>query len=334
MKILYIPPVIKIKERGFKNKLKCFLYDNYIVLKNFFYFKKSTKNTSGYIDSALHSNAYTFELPYNYCLFFSKILNIIFDGIFINWKFTNLRNDPNLELKLIKLSQNFKIKKIIVDTRDTGNNIIESDILNKFDHVIKREKNISITNKKYLTTMLPCSLIDYKISKKKEEINWNKIGKSKPNNKYKYDVFFSGSQTSKDRINLIEFLKNKNFNFYGILENKRIPYKEFLDTIYNSSINLAPAGIGEFTFRHLEILSNCSFMMCEKSINQIELPIPLKDGDHFITYEDKEDLLEKINYYLINKELRLRIALNGRKVLEEYYSPKKHGETILKNIFC
>ena len=333
MKILYIPTVIKIKDKGFKNNLKCFLYNIYIVLRNFFNFKKSTKNTSGYIDSALRSNAYTFELPYNYCIFFSKILNIVFDGIFINWKFTNLRNDPNLKCKLIKLSENFKIKKVIVDTRDTSDAPIESEILNKFDNVIKREKNRSITDKKYLTTMLPCSLIDYKISKK-EEINWNKIGKSKPNNKYEYDVFFSGSPTSKNRIDLIKFLKNKNFNFFGGNENQRIPYEDFLNTIYNSSVNLAPAGIGEFTFRHLEILSNCSFMMCEKSINQIELPIPLKDGDHFITYEDKEDLLEKINYYLINKELRLRIALNGRKVLEKYYSPKKHGETILKNIFC
>ena len=74
----------------------------------------------------------------------------MFDGIFVNWKFTNLRNDPNLKCKLIKLSENFKIKKVIVDTRDTSDALIESEILNKFDNVIKREKNRSITDKKYL----------------------------------------------------------------------------------------------------------------------------------------------------------------------------------------
>ena len=50
-------------------------------------------------------------------------------------------------------------------------------------------------------------------------------------------------------------------------------------------------------FRHLEILGNCSFMMCDKQINQIELPIPIKDGEHFVTYENHDDLFEKINFF-------------------------------------
>ena len=74
-------------------------------------------------------------------------------------------------------------------------------------------------------------------------------------------------------------------------------------------------------------------MMCERSINQVELPIPIKDGKHFISFENNEDLLEKINFYLKNKDLRFNIALNGRRLLEEYYSPKKHGDFILKKIF-
>jgi hypothetical protein len=176
-------------------------------------------------------------------------------------------------------------------------------------------------------------LIDYKISKKKENINWNKIGRPKPNDKFKYDIFFSGKQSSNYRYELIEFIKMQNFNFYGGVENSKIPHYKYLDTIYNSSINLALEGKGEFTFRHLEILASCSFMMCENSINQLELPLPLKEGKHFVSFEDKEDLLEKINFYLRNEKLRLDIALNGRTILEEYYSPKKHGEIIMKKIF-
>ena len=113
----------------------------------------------------------------------------------------------------------------------------------------------------------------------------------------------------------------------------KIPYNQYLETIYESSINLAFEGKGEFTFRHLEILACCSFMMCEKSISQLDLPIPLKEGKHFVSFDNKEDLLEKINFYLKNKNLRCDIALNGRKLLEEYYSPKKHGNLILKKIF-
>ena len=333
MKILYIPVTKKIKEKNFKNYVLCIFYDIYVVLKNFFFKKKISKNTSGYIDAAIYSNAYVLELPYNYCIFFSKILNLLFDGIFVNWKFTNNRNDQNLESKLILLSKKYNIKKILFDSRDTGISKINSDVIDVFDHVIKREKNKSIFNNKYLTTMLPCTLVDYKVSKYKELIDWNTIGKSKPCEKYKYDIFFSGNLTSKNRKEVIELLKNHNFNFYGGIENSIIPYKQYLATIYESSINLALEGKGEFTYRHLEILASCSFMICEDSINQIELPLPLVDEKHFVSFKNTEDLLEKIDFYLKNKELRHKIAINGREVLENYYSPKKHGEKILKKIF-
>jgi hypothetical protein len=334
MKILYIPVTKKIKDKNFKNHVICFLYDIYIVLRNFSLKKKISKNTSGYIDAAIHSNAFVLELPYNYCIFFSKILNLFFDSIFINWKFTNYRNDKeDLEKKLLKLSKIFNIKKVIVDGTDKSINIIKKDILDGFDYVIKREKNKQISNKKYLTTMLSCRMIDYKISKKKENIDWNIIGNSKPNSNPRYDIFFSGKKTSKSRGELIEYLQSKEFNFFGRAEDTKIPFDHYLSAIYDSSINLALEGKGEFTFRHLEILASCSFMLCQNSINELELPLPLVDGKHFVTFESKEDLIEKINFYLKNKSLRNEIALNGRKALEEYYSPKKHGEFLFSKIF-
>ena len=333
MKIIYIPVSKKIKHKSFFNLIKCFLYDIYTILKNFILWKRLTNNTSGYIESALNSNVKILLLPYNFCIFFSKLLNPFFDGIFINWKFTNLRNDKNLELKLIKLSEKFNIKKIIVDTRDGAHSKINDEIINKFDYVIKREKSKYITNKKYFTTMLPCTLVNYEISKKDEFINWNEIGHSKPNEKFKYDIFFSGQGTSKNRFEIIELIKKRNFKFYGGLENSILPYKKYLDTIYESTINLALEGKGEFTFRHLEILASCSFMICDNSINEIELPIPLEDGKHFISFQDNSDLIEKIDFYLKNKELRCKIATDGRQLLEKYYSPKRHGRFILNKIF-
>ena len=334
MRIIYIPVTKKVTEKNFKNFLRCFVYDIYILLKNFSFNKKATKSTSGYIDAAIHSNAFVIELPYNYCLIFSKILNLLFDGIFINWKFTNYRKDKDaLESKLLKLSKKFKIKKVIVDSRDTSSGVINDDILKGFDNVIKREKNKSISNNKYLSTILPCKLIDYNIYRNKEIINWDDIGNSKPNNISIYDIFFSGTQSSEYRNELIEFLKSKNYNFFARTGNSKIPYKQYLSTIYDSSINLALEGIGEFTFRHLEILASCSFMLSEKSINELELPIPLVDGKHFVSFKDKEELIEKIDYYLKNKNQRDEIALNGRKVLEDYYSPKRHGEFLMSKIF-
>ena len=333
MRILYIPVTKKITEKNFINYLKCFFYDVRIILKNFIFNKKASKSTEGYIDSAIHSNAWVLELPYRYCIIFSKILNLIFDGVFIHWKFTNNRNDTNINLKLINLSKKFSIKKVIIDGRDTSLSKIENEVLDKFDYVIKQHKNKFINNKKFITTMLPLKLLNYKISKKNEIINWNKVGMSRPNNRLKYDVFFSGSMNNNIRLETIEYLKSKNINFYG--QFKRIPTNEFIDTIYNSTINLALAGLGgaEFTFRHLEILSCCSFLMCHNEINQLELPIPIKDGKHFVSFQNKEDLLEKINFYLKNDVLRSKISLNGRETLVKYYSPKLHGDFVLKKIF-
>ena len=333
MKILYIPVAKKLNKKNFNNYLKCFVYDIKVIINNFLPNRKITKNTNGYIESAIHSNAYVFELPYNYCLFFSSILNLIFDAIFINWKFTNDRNDKNIDSKLIRISKKFKKKRVIVDSSDLSNHQINREVLENFDYVIKREKNKSISDKKYLTTMLPLVLIDYKVSKNNETINWDKIGKSKPNDKFKFDIFFSGTPNNQQRREILEYLNSKNLNFFGQL--KKMPLNEYLNAIYDSSINLAIPGTGgaEFTFRHLEILSCCSFLMCHNEINKLELPMPIKDGEHFVTFENKEDLLEKVKFYLENKDLRKRIALNGRQVLEKYYSPKNHGNEILKKIF-
>ena len=334
MRILYIPVTKKIIEKNFTNYVKCFLFDIYIILKNFSFNRKATKSTSGYVDAAIHSNAYVIELPYSYCIIFSKILNFLFDGIFINWKFTNYRKDKeDIEKKLLILSKLFNIKKVIVDGRDQSFNIIENKILDEFDYVIKREKNKKIINKKYLTTILPCRLIDYKILKNKEHINWRSVGNSQPNNNPIYDIFFSGQKTSKHRNEFIEFLNNKNYNFFGRIENLKIPFNQYLAAIYNSSINLALEGKGEFTFRHLEILASCSFMICQSSINDLDLPLPLIDGKHFVTFKNKEDLVEKIDFYLKNNKLRNEIALNGRKILEEHYSPMKHGKFLFSKIF-
>ena len=331
LKIIYIPAAIKNRDKSLKNFLKCFFYNFVILLRNFNLRKKTRQDTSGYIDAAIHSNAYVVELPYSVCMLLSNFLNFLFDGIFVNWKFTSSRNGIETQNKLAKLSNKFDIKKVIIDNRDQSFVKIEDELLNKFNFVIKREKNVSITNKKYLSTMLPCTLAKHKISKKIEKIDWKNIGYSRPNNDFKYDIYFTGSKSSKERVETYKFIKNKNFNIFMNFE--RVNQIQYYKNIYLSSINIALAGNGEFTFRHLEILGNCSFMMCDKQINQIELPIPIKDGEHFITYENHNDLLEKINFFLKNKDLRSKIALNGRKQLEKYYSPKNHGKILFERIF-
>ena len=173
-----------------------------------------------------------------------KFLNFLFDGIFVNWKFTSSRNSIETQNKLTKLSNKFDIKKVIIDNRDQSFIKIEDELLNKIQLCNKTRKNVSITNKKYLSTMLPCTLVKHKISKKSKNKLEN-IG-YQPNNDFKYDIYFTGSKSSKERVETYKFIKNTNFNIFVNLE--RVNQMQYYKNIYLSSINLALAGNGEFTF--------------------------------------------------------------------------------------
>tara|TARA_B110000483_G_scaffold235502_1_gene307121 strand:- start:738 stop:1676 length:939 start_codon:yes stop_codon:yes gene_type:complete len=309
--------------------LLCATHDLKIILKNFFKKKTLNKSTSGFVEQSLEKNFKVIELPYFITIFFSNILNTFFDGVFINWKFTNLRNDKNLEKKLLKLCKEFKNKKVLIDTRDTSNNY-NSEIVYSFDLIVQREKLKKLKNQKIFSSMLPCTLLDS--AEYDEPINWNLIGKSEPNDKFKFDIFFSGKKTSQARVDLLKTIETLNLSYAGGLGNK-ILYSDYLEMIYKSAINLAPEGVGIFTFRHLEIIACCSFLMCPSKINEIELPIPLRDGEDFIGYDDLNDFKEKIDYYLKNPKIRKQIAMNGRKKLEKYYSPLNHGKNIYNKLF-
>ena len=52
-----------------------------------------------------------------------------------------------------------------------------------------------------------------------------------------------------------------------------------------------------------------------------------------MSFDNKNDLLEKISFYLKNAELRKKISISGRKKLENNYSPLKHGKLIESKLF-
>ena len=328
-KIIYIPPSYKINKKNILDILFCILFDLKTIFKNFKKRKNINKSTGGFVEQSLKANFKLVELPYFFLVFFGRILVFFYDGIFINWKFTNLRDDKNLEKKLLSLCEKFKKKKVLVDTRDTSNRY-NMEIIDAFDLIIQREKLKKFQNSKIISSMLPCTLVDF--VEMNDSINWNTIGKSQPNNEFKFDIFFSGKNTNTERNHLIRTIESLNLSYFGGL-NKKLLYEDYLKMIYNSAINLAPAGVGTFTFRHLEIFASCSFLMCSSKINEIELPIPFLDGEDFISYNDLNDFKEKAIFYIKNPEIRKQIATNGRKKLEKYYSPLNHGKIIYDRLF-
>lgn len=82
------------------------------------------------------------------------------------------------------------------------------------------------------------------------------------------------------------------------------------------------SGIVPITFRHLEILALGGFLLCSDEIRQISLPIPLVEGEHYIAYSDRDDLLNKIEWYLSHTKEREQIAKNGKALFFEFYTLK------------
>ena len=99
-----------------------------------------------------------------------------------------------------------------------------------------------------------------------------------------------------------------------------------------SKVNLALEGLGEFTFRHLEIWCAGSFMISTKSIRDLTLPLNAREGEHFVVFEDIQDLRDKLLYYARNDHERERIAKAGRSMFLRDYDPVKHGEQLRKAV--
>ena len=57
-----------------------------------------------------------------------------------------------------------------------------------------------------------------------------------------------------------------------------------------------------------------------------------EDGIDYVSFSSKEDLLEKIRYYLKNSEERVRIAKNGRRKMKMFYNPDNYWEKILEQV--
>ena len=90
-------------------------------------------------------------------------------------------------------------------------------------------------------------------------------------------------------------------------------------------------GISEKTFN--KTMFNVKFLPKVIEYDRFQ-PEFYEDTITYITKRSSKKKLEKgINFYLENKDLRSKIALNGRQALEKYYSPKSHGDKILKKIF-
>ncbi len=131
----------------------------------------------------------------------------------------------------------------------------------------------------------------------------------------KYDVTFVGQKYS-PREEIIEYLRKNNISIktFGRGWGNYIPFKEIITIFSNSKINLnisassRNAEMKQIKGRVFEVTMCGGFLLTDyvKGLENY-----FKIGKEIVCYKDREDLINKIKYYLKNENERKRIAING-----------------------
>ncbi|MFO7936467.1 MAG: glycosyltransferase [Kiritimatiellia bacterium] len=245
------------------------------------------------------------------------------------------------------------VTKGLVVTNAEAGILPPDDVLDLFDVVFKREHyidldryRISESNKaKIRNTMLGCPFIDVTTRNVRRIVPGN-LGYSNPSEEFCHDLFFAGKTTHPSRLASLQRLYSEGFDMGGgltphrkygepvpgELKARRVSIGRFAEIMRGSRINLAIEGKGEYTFRHNEALFLCTFMISSPSVRGLKLPLPIVENTHYVCFEDLDDLVDKVRYFLSHDSERRKIAQAGRNLFAKEYSFQKHGEYIRKSL--
>ncbi len=148
-----------------------------------------------------------------------------------------------------------------------------------------------------------------------------------------YDVSFVGQKYS-PRDEIFEYLKKNNISvdIFGRGWNVYLPFEKIVEVFSNSKININISSsspcpeIKQIKGRIFEV-PMCGGFLLTDYVDELETYFDI--GKEIVCYDDKEDLVRKIKYYLKNDSERKEIAASGyRAVLERNTWDKR-----LYNIF-
>lgn len=214
------------------------------------------------------------------------------------------------------------------------------------DNMIKRHNSseLFIKNLKYFDSIFIMHGYEktrdfYKIKNSKNIIFWYHSysqfhHKSRPVNSYKYDVTFIGTY-EKVRLDYINFLSDNGIsvNVFGnnwrnisnisknvIIHNRPVLKEEYVKTIQDSKINLSflrKIQDDTHTTRTFEIPACGGFMITERSDDHKKI---FKENIESVFFDNKDELLKNIRYYLDNEEKREAIIKNSIEKLKWEYT--------------
>lgn len=166
------------------------------------------------------------------------------------------------------------------------------------------------------------------------------LRKASVSNKYEYDIIsiFRNNQIARQKA--VQFILEHGWKTEAWLTPHKgnpvtppVPYRgfkfdyeDYLMKQAHTKIGLALPGVGDLTFRQMEIMAMGRPCMITKPTT-----IPVADGQGcWIEIKtDMSDFVYKVAYYLEHEEEREDIGRKGQTFWERYYSPKGQAKYIL-----
>jgi hypothetical protein len=124
------------------------------------------------------------------------------------------------------------------------------------------------------------------------------------------------------RLEYLDYLKGNEVDIFhsGGQAQERLSQKQYADILRQSKISLnfsfSLPGTHQLKVRVFEIMFSCALLMENENSETLQYFTPMVD---YVTFESKEDLLDKVRYYLEHEDERREIAHNGYvKATQEY----------------
>lgn len=172
----------------------------------------------------------------------------------------------------------------------------------------------------YIPNMCDSSIESYRAF---DEINFDR------------DLFFAG-RLDNERATFInslkELLNNIKFEIFGNTKDSILFGNKFLQTISKSKISLNLSRDHKTSLyssdRLIQLMANGS-MVISKRIPDIEI---LFNNDEIVFFDEKEECLKEINYYLLNNEERNKKAQNAWEKVHKSYNSTRVTKFMIETI--
>ncbi len=233
--------------------------------------------------------------------------------------------------KIKNYKSDYLKKLVIIDYRDSPNDVFNTECLKYFKRSVVNKKNMSLIN--YNREIIP---ISYCL--KHEVLQFENV--------FEYDryidiaIFFHPSGGS-SRNKTARFIKEKfsNYNIFVGLSGADGPIgrnsiqTDYYEKMFHSKIVVTcNPDDWEGDYRTWEALSTGSLVFVDNMLAPI--PYPLINKEHIIFYDRNNllELAEKILFYLNNPELAKKISQQGNRHALKYHKPSDRIDQILSHL--